>query len=155
MIPPVVMMNTSTESKVEPRKIFVDTWAWYALTDRSDTDHKTAETVNARLINQGHTFVTTNFVMSESLTLIRYKMHHDIAVQFWETIQQLDKSELVEIVRVNQAHEERAWEIFRHYADQDFSFTDCTSFAVMQELQLSRAFTGDHHFMTMGFVIVP
>jgi predicted nucleic acid-binding protein len=148
-------MNTSTESNVESRKIFVDTWAWYALIDRSDTDHKTAKTVNTRLINQGHTFVTTNFVLSESLTLIRYKMRHDIAVRFWETTRQLDKSGLVEIVRVNQAHEERAWKIFRHYIDQDFSFTDCTSFAVMQELQLSRAFTRDHHFMTMGFIIVP
>jgi len=52
-------------------------------------------------------------------------------------------------------HEEHAWTIFERYADQDFSFNDCTSFAVMQELRLSHAFTGDHHFATMGFLVVP
>ncbi len=137
------------------KKIFVDTWAWYALTDRNDKDHGVAEEANAGLLHDGYTFVTTNFVLSESVTLILYKMRHDVAVQFWETTHKLSGSGLVEIIRVNKAQEERAWAIFKQYADQDFSFTDCTSFAVMQDLQLSLAFTGDHHFATMGFLLAP
>ncbi len=84
-----------------------------------------------------------------------YKMYHDAAVQFWDTTHQLSDSGLIDVIRVSEAHEERAWTIFEQYADQDFSFTDCTSFAVMQKWQLSHAFTVDHHFATMGFVIVP
>ncbi len=66
-------------------KIFVDTWAWYALADRKDTDHRIAEAANVQLLADGYTFVTTNFVLSESVTLIRYKMYHDAAIQFWDT----------------------------------------------------------------------
>ena len=136
-------------------KIFVDTWAWYALTDRRDSDHGVAEAANARLLADEYTFVTTNFVLSESVTLIRYKMYHEAAVQFRDTIHQLADSGLIEIVRVTDKHEERAWAIFDQYADQDFSFTDCTSFAVMQELKISQAFTADHHFSVTGFAVVP
>jgi len=38
--------------------------------------------------------------------------------------------------------------------DQAFSYTDCTSFAVMRDLSLNDAFTADHHFATAGFVPV-
>jgi hypothetical protein len=89
------------------------------------------------------------------VTLVRYKLYHEVAVQFWKTTRRLIESGLVELLRVSEAHEERAWTIFEQFADQDFSFTDCTSFAVMQELKLSQVFTGDQHFSTMGFVIVP
>jgi predicted nucleic acid-binding protein len=31
--------------------------------------------------------------------------------------------------------------------------TDCTSFVVMRQLNLMEAFTNDHHFAQMGFVV--
>ncbi len=36
------------------------------------------------------------------------------------------------IVHINQVVLEKAWEIFEKYSDKDFSFTDCTSFIVME-----------------------
>ena len=92
---------------------------------------------------------------AEAVTLIRYKMHHSAAVLFWDTMQQLIDSGLVELVRVSEDHETVAWAIFEQYTDQDFSFVDCTSFAVMQDSGLSEVFTADRHFATMGFVLVP
>jgi len=148
------MMNISTVTN-KMHQIFVDTWAWYALTDRNDADHLIAETANKQLLDEGHTFVTTNYVLSETVTLVRYKLYHEVAVQFWKTTRQLIESGLVELVRVSESQEDRAWTMFEQFADQDFSFTDCTSFAVMQALKLSRVFTGDQHFATMGFMLVP
>jgi len=136
-------------------RIFVDTWAWYALTDTNDADHAIAEETNARLLNEGSTFVTTNYVLSESVTLVRYKLYHSVAVRFWEMTHQLVESGLVELIRVSPAQEDIAWTIFKQYTDQDFSFPDCTSFAAMQEQNISHVFTGDHHFETMGFIVVP
>jgi hypothetical protein len=147
-------MNISTVTN-KTRYVFVDTWAWYALTDKNDEDHLIAEAANKQLLEEGHRFVTTNYVLSETVTLIRYKLYHAVAVQFWKTTRQLIESGLVELVRVSELHELQAWNIFEQYADQDFSFTDCTSYAVMQELKLSHVFTGDQHFATMGFVLVP
>jgi predicted nucleic acid-binding protein len=136
-------------------RVFVDTWAWYALADKADADHELAQLTNDELLDAGHTFVTTNFVLDETLTLIRYNVSHTAAVKFWQTLQKLIAARLVILVRVGEDQEEAAWRIFERYADQEFSYTDCTSFAVMKALKLSRSFTSDSHFATMGFVVVP
>jgi len=41
--------------------------------------------------------------------------------------------------------------LFRRHADHDYSFTDCTSFAVMREQKLTEALTTDAHFTEAGF----
>jgi predicted nucleic acid-binding protein len=135
-------------------RIFVDTWAWYALADTRDPDHEAAQQANERLMDQGHTFVTTNFVLAETVTLIRYHLHHAAAVRFWHALHELIAAGLVELVRASEAQECAAWEIFERYTDQMFSFTDCTSFAIMGDLGLTYAFTADRHFATCGYVLV-
>ncbi|MGC8959731.1 MAG: type II toxin-antitoxin system VapC family toxin [Chloroflexia bacterium] len=102
-----------------------------------------------------NTSFTTNFVLDETITLIRYNMHHAAAVRFRHMLQSLIEDGLVELVRVDEAQEDAAWSIFEQYSDQDFSYTDCTSFAVMRQLGLTHVFTADHHFATMGFVLLP
>ena len=93
-------------------------------------------------------------MLSETVTLIRYHLHHQAAVRFWKTLHALVDAELVQFVRVTELHEIAAWEIFEHYADQKFSYTDCTSFAVMRDLGLQQVFTADRHFATLGFTLL-
>ncbi|HED04153.1 MAG TPA: hypothetical protein ENI60_05240 [Candidatus Fraserbacteria bacterium] len=57
--------------------------------------------------------------------------------------------ESIFVVSVTVEDREAAWEIFKK-----FSFTDCTSFAVMKRLGLQRALAVDRHFQVMGFVPV-
>ena len=123
--------------------------------DRSDDDHVLAQIGNEELLAAGHIFLTTNFILDETLTLICYHMSHQAAVDFWYRLQQLIQDGLVEFVRVDEADEAAAWQIFEQYADQDFSFTDRTSFAVMRNLALSQVFTADRHFSILGFTLVP
>lgn len=133
----------------------MDTWAWYALADTTDADHEAARLTNERLLADGHTFLTTNFVLDEAVTLIRYHIHHAAAVRFWHTLQQLVDGHLLKLVRVSDHQESAAWSIFEQYDDQRFSYTDCTSFAVMSDLKLTHVFTGDRHFAIMGYVVTP
>jgi predicted nucleic acid-binding protein len=133
-------------------KVFVDTWAWYALADATDAEHARAQATNDRLLNEGDIFVTTNFTVAEAITLIRYHLHHAAAVRFHQLLQQMVAGGLVEVIRISDEHEANAWSIFEKYSDQKFSYTDYTSFAVMQELNLTDVFTGDHHFATLGFM---
>jgi predicted nucleic acid-binding protein len=51
--------------------------------------------------------------------------------------------------------ENRARQILRQYTDQDFSYVDAVSFALMQEVEITEAFAFDRHFTTAGFVCVP
>ena len=45
--------------------------------------------------------------------------------------------------------------ILRQYADQDFSYVDAVSFALMHHRGLTDAFAFDQHFVTAGVVCVP
>ena len=50
----------------------------------------------------------------------------------------------------------QAWDAFQMYnVDKTWSFTDCTSFAVMKNMGLTEVFAFDHHFEQMGFIRLP
>ena len=51
--------------------------------------------------------------------------------------------------------EETAEDILRQYEDQDFSYTDAVSFAVMEYYGIRQAFSLDQHFVTAGFTLIP
>jgi predicted nucleic acid-binding protein len=78
-------------------RVFVDTWAWYALADAADSDHAVAQLANEELLDGGVTFVIANLVLAEAITLIRYNLHHSAAVRFWYTLRQLIEGGLVEL----------------------------------------------------------
>jgi hypothetical protein len=96
--------------------------------------------------------VTSNFVLDETLTLLRMNLGHQAAVQFGE---QVRESKIVEVVHITEVLEERAWQIFVKYSDKDYSFTDCTSFALMEERSLSDAFAFDKHFAQHRLIMHP
>jgi len=45
----------------------------------------------------------------------------------------------------------RGLELYRQRPDKEWSLTDCISFVVMRDEQLSEALTGDRHFEQAGF----
>lgn len=131
------------------KMFFVDTGAWYAVVDKKDPDHKQAEHF---LKNNKSPLVTTNFVFDETITLLRSRLGWSVAKDFG---QRLKNSRFVSLISVKDEDEERAWEIFLKYKDKDFSYTDCTSFAVMERLRIDTTFSFDSHFQTMKFQVVP
>ena len=135
--------------------VFIDTWAWVALADQRDDNHLIAQIANDEILERDRKWVTSNFVLAEATTLIRYKVHHAAAVGFRRMANDLAINDLLTVMRLTQAQEQAAGEIFDRYREMDLSFTDCTSFALMRELGITEAFTGDHHFEAMGYSIVP
>jgi predicted nucleic acid-binding protein len=124
-------------------KLFVDTGAFIALTDADDENHKTAAAFYRNAKEKGTRFVTTNFVVCETMNYLRARISYSITVLFREN---LKKSGFIEIVTVTPSIEDAAFAIFKRYTDKDFSFTDCTSFSVMRSLKLRSAFAFDKHF---------
>ena len=131
------------------KRIFVDTGAWYAVVDKKDPDHKQAELY---FRNNKIPLLTTNFIFDETITLLRSRLGWSTAKEFG---QNLKSSSFVSIICIKDEDEERAWQIFLKYKDQDYSFTDCTSFAVMERLKIDTAFSFDSHFESMKFQVVP
>ncbi len=58
------------------------------------------------------------------------------------------------IVRVSQRDEQQAQAIILRYDDKNFSYTDATSFAVMERLRIGPAFTFDHNFAQYGIEMI-
>lgn len=133
-------------------RVFVDTGAWYALFNDLDIHHSHASAFVRELIDQKTQLITSDYVIGETLTLMRARLGHEKAVEFGKWVLQ---SPLVRMINVDKKVWQAAWEIFVKYDDKDFSFTDCTSFALMQQLRLYETFTFDDHFKQMGFVMVP
>lgn len=131
------------------KRIFVDTGAWYAVVDKKDPDHKQAESF---LKNNKTPLLTTNFIFDEAVTLLRSRLGWSAARDFG---QNLKLSSFVSMIGIRDEDQERAWQIFLKYKDQDYSFTDCTSFAAMERLKIDTAFSFDSHFESMKFRVVP
>jgi len=119
----------------------VDTSAFYALINRSDCDHAAAKYCFEALLRNEATLVTSNFVLSETYTLILYRMGRPAAVGVTGKIR-----ESFGIERISEEDELCAWKIIAGFADKEFSYVDATSFALMKRLGLTRAFSFDDHF---------
>ncbi len=122
--------------------IFVDTSAWYALFDKNDSDHASAVRFKESLT---HSLVTTNYVADEIITLVKVRLGHRITVEIGEKL--WDES-LATLIQVTSMDEKMAWEIFVKHKDKGFSFTDCTSFAVMERLGINEAFAFDESILS-------
>jgi hypothetical protein len=134
------------------KRFFVDTSAWAAYYDADDRWHTSAKQAMASLINQRVAFVTTDYVLDETLTLLRYHAGHQAAVTFGEAVR---KSQYVTLVRVDEVLWENAWQLFKQYHDKSWAFTDCTSFTLMRHLGIAQVFTFDKHFAQAGFQLWP
>jgi len=133
------------------RRIFFDTSAYVALTDISDQFHTDATRVAERIIARRLPRITTNYVLAEAYTRIRRKCGHIAAVRFGEGIRHDVVAGNLNIVYVDPVLDDAAWEIFKKYADQDFSFVDCVSFAWLRQHSECEVFAFDEDFTWMGF----
>ena len=132
--------------------MFVDTAAWVAAADAADAAGSAVRKARDQWLSDGGVLTTTDYVIDETLTTIRFRLGLDAAEAWWRTI---DGSARLRIESIDEARRERALSLFFRYRDKRFSFTDCCSFVLMRELQIRRALTLDHHFRKAGFEVVP
>ena len=134
------------------RSMFVDTAAWVAAGDSTDAAGSSVRKARDQWLSEGGVLTTTDYVIDETLTTIRFRLGLDAAEAWWL---QIDGSARLRIESIDEARRERALSLFFRYRDKEFSFTDCCSFVLMRELRIRRALTLDHHFRQVGFEVVP
>ena len=123
--------------------LFVDTSVWYAAADTSDAGNARAKSILAA----GEPLVTSDHVLLESWTLLRYRIRRQAAERLWEVL----RGGVAVVEPVGAADLESAWQIGLSYRDQDFSIVDRTSFAVMLRLGVERAASFDDDFAIFRF----
>lgn len=126
-------------------RTFADTSFYVALLNPADSLHAVAVDRARRL---GQEIVTTEFVLLELANFVSRATQRDAFVRLMGLLRDNPRTLLVE-----SSHELFAagYELFRARGDKDWSLTDCTSFVVMDRLQLTDALTADRHFEQAGF----
>ena len=132
--------------------LLADSAAWLALYDRGDKYHARARRAFHGLAERKVSFVVTDYVIAEAVTLIMGRAGHATAAMCGDW---LLNSPRVRLVRTDVDLWNETWRLFKRYDDKQFSFVDCLSFVVMRREHLADAFTFDHHFEQMGFRLWP
>jgi predicted nucleic acid-binding protein len=128
--------------------LFLDTGFVLALEDTDDQHHQKAKTFWSDFRSDPIPLITTSYIFDETVTLIRKHLGHARAVS---VAQRLRTSPLVTLLHLSESDFDAGWDWFERYADKKFSFTDCTSFAVMKRLKVKTALSFDKHFTQAGF----
>jgi uncharacterized protein len=130
--------------------IFVDTSALYALMDADDRHHERARGAWAPWLNQPIQFLTSNYVLLESMALIQHRLGIQAARQFDE--------ELVPVLRVHWIDAElhtAALKMVLAFGQRDLSLVDCTNIEVMHRLGHRTIFAFDRHYPEQGLTQLP
>lgn len=145
-------LRPTTGTSTGEKMIFIDTSAFYAMEVKVDTNHEKAIKVKEEMAQNRHGVpFTTNYVISETITLLRFKAGHDAAVAFGNKIM---SSKALNVIRADDELDASALRLFAKYEDKNLSFADAASFVVMQKLGIDKAFAFDEHFSQMGFELV-
>ena len=133
-------------------KVFVDTSALVALENRRDAVHAQAVRAYRKMLKASNELLTSDYVFDETITLLKRRAGATIAAEWGR---RLLSSRLFEVVFVDRAALDAGLQIFEQTADQPFSFTDCTSFALMRARDVGTAFAFDRDFTRFGFELLP
>lgn len=135
--------------------IFVDTGAWLAIAIKRDQYHVVAVNYYHRLSRKRLSLITTNYVLQETYTRIRYDDGHNKAIQFHEIITEAIQKGRLRVEWITPSIHEEAWILFKNYPDHAFSFVDCTSFVVTKKTGIQTVFGFDTSFKIIGFILEP
>ena len=134
--------------------IFVDSGAWIALLNQRDQYHDDAVVIYNGLKQQKARLLTTDYVIDETVTWLKYRSSHQVAVQFLDLVESVEKTGVLTVAEIDKILFQEAKKLFRQYDSVQLSFTDCTSFAICQKHNISETYAFDDHFAMMGITVL-
>jgi predicted nucleic acid-binding protein len=134
-----------------PRRAFCDTSYFYACADAADGHHRTALALASNAANRGTELWTTWDVVSETVTLLRYRHSYAAAIGFLDEVKPG-----LQIMGYGGALLTEAEDIFRRLnRDHRLSFCDAISFVVVTTLlDYMPCFAFDDDFRRLGLTVV-
>jgi predicted nucleic acid-binding protein len=130
--------------------VFVDTGAWFAKFVPDDPNH---QRVQSWFDSTQEPLITTDYCIDETLTLL-------VARRRWQRAliagKALFNPNVTAIHFITKPQVERGWILFQQRGASGWSFTDCTSKVVIDDLGICTAAALDIHFRQIpNIAIVP
>lgn len=129
---------------------FVDTSAFLAVLDRSDTNHPKAKEEWESLLINGNGLVTTSYILVETFALIQHRFGIEAVRIFHEDI-----CPVLRIEWVDESTHDAGITGVLSASRKGLSLVDCVSFNVMRRLGIKTVFAFDAHFTEQGFACIP
>lgn len=121
----------------------------------ADQHHASAAPYFQALLDSKVRIVTSDHVLDEVVTRLRYDVGHARAAHFLALIRAAVSAGALRVHRISEDVWNEAEAIFLRYGDVRLSFTDCTSFALLRIERVDEVFGFDHHFEMMGHILQP
>lgn len=131
--------------------LFIDTSGWASLFDHRQAEHQTAIALFKQFRQQQARIVTSNYVLTELVALLDSPLKIPRA-QIFQIVDAIKVTSYLEIFHIDADLDRTAWELCKSRPDKAWSLVDCSSFVVMQQLNIQQALTGDRHFEQAGFI---
>ena len=132
------------------RTTFVDTSAFYAIIDRSDSAHADVAATWTSLLETEKCLITSNYVLLETIALLQNRISNKAALLF-----QNDILNVIDIHWITQTIHELSVELWKSQNRRHLSLVDCSSFILMGQCRCDEAFSLDTHFAEHGYVHFP
>ncbi len=127
-------------------RLFLDTAFIQALLNPRDDYHNQAKRLFPRIRSASEVWITEAIFVEVGNALSA--SNRNGAAQF---IQQCYRTDNIRIVSVDTELLTEALALYQSRSDKAWGLTDCISFVVMQQQNITDAMTGDRHFVQAGF----
>lgn len=128
--------------------VFADTYYYAALLNPADAGHARALAFARTCVRP---VVTTAWILTELGDGLCNSANRHV---FAKLLSMMRSDPTTMIVPAEQELMDRGVGLYLARPDKEWSLTDCISFVVMQDRNLSEALTGDHHFEQAGFLAI-
>lgn len=137
------------------RAVLVDTGAWIALLSRDDQYAERARAHYRELAAEGARLVTTNYVVDETATRLRYGAGLEAALGYRRMLDESVTQRRLRIAWIEESIEREAWRVLEQYRDVALSLTDATTGAVARRSKITEIFGFDSVFEALGLIVLP
>lgn len=135
--------------------VYVDSGAFIALVWRRDQAHERVTSQYRRYRSQRARFVTSDPVVGETATRLRYDDGLPAALAFRDVVREAVSAGDLRVRESDQPLRNAAFDVMRRYGDLPLSYADGVGAAVTREVKAAAVFGLDHHFRLMGFTLEP
>ena len=133
------------------QRLFVDSSAWLAFFSRRDGKHGAAVALFQRAIQRQAALITSSLVLAEVHRLVLHRVGVRAAAAVLGSI---DGSAHLRLVFPDSSHHQAARGWLQKLSDQIITYTDATSFAIMDAERCSTAVSFDRDFVIAGFEVL-
>jgi Predicted nucleic acid-binding protein, contains PIN domain len=125
------------------------------LLSRNDQYAGPAQARYREFAAEGVRLVTSNYIVDETATRLRYAAGPDAALGYRAMLEASVKQRRLRVAWVDETLEREGWSLLERYGDVVLSLTDAVTGALARRLKIDEIFGFDRDFEALGLVVSP